>query len=145
MKVDIVDISADQAESVDQLEELFKIQAELQKKYGYDFETMTMDERIEFLRWNVVALTSEVSEAMNEVGWKPWASAQYIDRDPYVGEMIDVSKFFLNMMLAVGVTPSEFMQRFRGKTKVNHARHENGYTGRDKCSCSRAIDEPTVT
>jgi len=126
----------------DLMEEMFRLQSELQAKLGFDFETMTIDEKIEFMRWNALALTGELSEAMAEVGWKPWATARYIDREPFVGEMVDVSKFFLNLLLVVGVTPQEFLQRFRGKTVVNHKRHEDGYDGRNKCECGRALDEP---
>lgn len=129
----------------DLLVEATRLQLELQQKMGYDFTAMTIDEQIEYIKWNSVALASELSEALNEVGWKPWAASRYIDRERYVGEMIDVSKFFLNMLLVVGVTPQEFLQRFRGKTLVNHKRLEDGYDGTNKCPhCSRAQDEPHV-
>lgn len=131
----------------DQLTEIFNLQSALQKKLGFDFSAMSMDEQIEFIRWNALAIGGEVSEALQEVGWKPWASARYIDREPFIGELVDVMKFWLNMLLVVGVTPEELTQRFRGKTVVNHRRHDDGYDGvSSKCnSCGRAADEPMST
>lgn len=128
----------------DQLDELFTLQGDLQADMGHDFESMTLEERIEFIRWNAIALSGELAEALGEVGWKPWATARYIDREPYVGELIDMWKFLMNLGLVVAVTPNELMQRFRGKTLVNRTRHENGYDGvSSKCTtCHRALDEP---
>lgn len=127
----------------DQLNELFNLQLELQTTaYGHDFKTMTTQERIEFIKWNALGVQSEVIEAIAETSWKPWATGNYVDRDPYVGELIDTLKFLLNLMLVVEVTPQEVMQRFRGKTVVNYNRQAVGYTGREKCGCGRALDEP---
>lgn len=130
----------------DRLTEIFEMQLDLQRRYHTDWDEMTVIEQIEYLKYNVIGLSSEVAEAMQEVGWKPWATAHYIDRDPFVGELVDVTKFLLNLMLRVGVTPTELSQRFRGKTAVNHARHDTCYDGvSGKCvTCKRALDEPHV-
>jgi dimeric dUTPase (all-alpha-NTP-PPase superfamily) len=128
----------------DQLNELFNMQLELQTTgYGHDFAHMETADRVEFIKWNALGVQSEIAEAMQETSWKPWATGNYVDRDPYVGELVDTLKFLLNLMLVVEVTPQELMQRFRGKTVVNYNRQATGYDGRStKCECGRALDEP---
>jgi hypothetical protein len=141
MKMDIIDLSTGTDE--DLLTEIFKLQLELQRRYHPNWDFMTIEEQVEYLKYNALAIAGETAEAMAEVGWKPWARSVYIDRDPFVGELIDMSKFLFNMMLRVGVTPQEFAQRFRGKTVVNHTREDDGYDGKStKCACGRALDEP---
>lgn len=127
----------------DMLEEIFNLQIELQARYGHDFKNMTIDERVELIKTWFVALSSEMTEMMCEVGWKYWSTApRYIDRDRFAGEWVDAFKFLLNMALVVEMEPQEMLQRFRGKTTVNHSRQDNAYDHRDKCSCGRALDEP---
>lgn len=128
----------------DMLAVIWERQLELQKRLGFDFMDMSMNEVIDYIRWSSVAVTSELAEAIGEVGWKPWATSKHINRNAFVGECIDIWKFVLNMMLSVGVTPGEFFEVFMAKTAVNHDRINNGYDGvSDKCGeCGRAQDEP---
>ena len=126
------------------LSEIFFEQTDLQKMYGFDPKKMTTESAIEYIRWNSVALMSELGEMMGEVGWKPWATSKHINRAAFVGEGVDALKFLLNMLLAVGVTPEELHRKFMDKSLVNRIRQEAGYDGvTGKCDhCGRAQDEP---
>lgn len=126
----------------DMLVTIFKQQNTLQEHYGFDVSKMTTETAIDYLRWNALALHAEVSEMTQEFGWKPWATSQHINREALVGEGVDVLKFLLNMLLAVGVTPSELAEKFTLKTVVNYERQANGYTGLEKDAAGRALDEP---
>lgn len=126
----------------DKLEKIFEEQNKLQSHYGFVPAGMSDEEVIDYLRWNALALHAEVSEMTQEFGWKPWAKSQYINRDALVGEGVDVLKFLLNMLLAVGVTPAELFEKFTLKTAVNYERQRNGYTGLEKDANGRALDEP---
>lgn len=135
---------SDTNELDDMLTTIFDEQLKLQVRLGYDPLKMSTEDVIEYLIWNSVALSGELSEAMGEIGWKKWATSKHINRTAFVCELIDVTKFLLNMALAVGVTPAEFLQVFLAKTVVNHERANNGYDGvSGKCAgCGRANDEP---
>lgn len=128
--------------SVDRLVDAFDQQRRLQiDSYGHDPKALDDEDKIEFIRWNVLALEDELHEALAEVGWKPWATSRHINREAYVGELVDAFHFFMNLCLAVGVDGRELYARYMIKRDINAARQANGYDGLFKCaSCRRALD-----
>ena len=55
-------------------EQALKAQLELQiTSYGSDPRGSDDNEKLEWIRWNVLALEDELHEALAETGWKPWA------------------------------------------------------------------------
>jgi hypothetical protein len=144
---------------IDKLEHLIRLQRDLQTRtFGFDFATMTPDERIRYIRDQHQAIVVELVEALDEVEWKPWAQpvspahGRRINRDAFVGELIDVLHFWVNMVLAVSgdATPTEVADevftRYALKHRVNVQRQADGYDGSStKChSCKRALDDPAV-
>ena len=103
------------------------------------------DDMADFMRWNAWAMTVEVAEAFQEVGWKPWGTNREIDHDKFMKEMVDAWHFFMNMLLCgcQGLTPAqiadEFTRRYIEKNAINAQRQEEGYDGRlEKCTeCGR--------
>jgi dimeric dUTPase (all-alpha-NTP-PPase superfamily) len=130
---------------VDSLERLLSRQRALQvDSFGGDpnsFDTVT---KVQYIKDMVLALTDELHEALNEITWKPWSSAEpQINRSEYVGELIDALHFLLNLLLAVGVTHNELLDRYFSKAEVNEKRQAEGYDNSQKCDhCGRATDEP---
>ena len=127
---------------------IFDRQLKLQKEsFGVDPDDLSDEERIEFIKNMVLAATDELHEALNEVGWKPWASSRHINRDAYVGELIDVMHFLVNLFLAVGATADEVETRYQMKADKNARRQLEGYDGvANKCpDCRRAYDDIGVT
>lgn len=127
-------------------------QDELQREtFGYRFESMTDAERMEYVRWNVLALQDELHEALQETGWKPWASSDHLNLEAYVGELVDAFHFFMNMLLVTGVRPEQLAQRFTemylAKWQRNVERQSEGYTGvKEKCpACGRDLTETTLS
>lgn len=138
---------------VDSFIELFKLQHDLQTEtYGYNFQRMTPTERIRYIKDMKLALDAELQEALDETAWKPWARHpdRWINRDAYVGEMVDVLHFFINMLLVLGDDPQdlaiEVTRRYHDKHDVNQQRQVDGYDGvSTKCPrCKRALDDPAV-
>lgn len=128
----------------DLLELMLATQKGMQEKtYGYDFSSMTEEEAIEFIRWNILALTDELHEALAEVGWKPWATSRHINREAFVGELIDAWHFLMNLLLVVGVDADELGEKYLLKQKRNVERQLREYDGiSGKCqSCKRALDD----
>lgn len=133
---------------IDLLTQMMDEQLKLQlESYGGEHPSDGSEEqRIEFIRWNTLALTDELHEALAEVGWKPWASNRDINREAYVGELVDAWHFLMNLLLVVEVTPDEFYRRYMEKRYRNAKRQREGYDGIvGKCpSCKRALDDDGV-
>jgi dimeric dUTPase (all-alpha-NTP-PPase superfamily) len=102
------------------------------------------DELADYVTWNATALLTEVGEALNELGWKNWASPRgWVNREQFVGELVDVAHFLANMAVAVGVTDAEWQRRYVAKQEVNRQRQRDGYDGvSGKCpGCRRSYDD----
>lgn len=133
----------------DHLVRLFKLQEELQRKMGYEFNWMSTREKVEYIRWNVLAATAELHEALDETSWKPWATGiARLDRHRFRGELVDALHFLINMWLAAGYSAHEVYEAYTAKHDVNQARQAAGYDGvSTKCAnpdCRRALDEPDM-
>lgn len=126
------------------LDKIFERQHDLQvKSYGRDPGLLGEEDRAQFIKDMVLAATDELHEALAEVGWKPWATSRHLNRDAYVGELIDVLHFWVNLCLAAGVTAQEVEIRYLNKAEKNARRQADGYDGlAGKCPhCHRAYDD----
>lgn len=130
-----------------------KLEAMMQRQYeaqvyvhGNDVDSMSDEDRIEFITWNVLALTDELHEALGEIGWKPWATSRHINKDEFQGELIDAWHFMLNLFLVSGMSPDDIHRRYLEKRDRNDQRQEDGYDGvSTKCKgCGRALDDDDV-
>lgn len=110
------------------LNDAYNLQADLQKTvFGYDFQNMSDPERIEFIKWNILALTDELHEALRETSWKPWSSQRHINSEAFVDELIDALHFLFNLFLVMGLTPQHIGGKFLDKNVLNRVRQERGY------------------
>ena len=114
--------------------------------FGKDPRILNNDEKLEWVRWNVLALEDELHELLAETGWKPWASSRHINREAYVGELVDAFHFMMNLMLIVDCSAEEFLTKYFEKRKINVQRQVEGYDGvSTKCKmCHRAMDDSAV-
>lgn len=132
----------------DRLQQMFDLQSELQiKHYGADPSDITdPDERVKFTKDMHIAITDELHEALNEIGWKPWATSNHFNEDAFKGELVDAWHFFMNLCMVAGMTPDELFTRYRAKRLKNIKRQEEGYDGiSTKCPrCHRALDDDAV-
>jgi len=104
---------------------------ELQAEHGYTVMPLEDVALAEFVRWNFLAAFAELGEAMGEVDWKPWSQGQgRVNKDALTEELVDVTHFIGNILVAVGVTESEFWTRYRLKQAENFRRVREGYTAR---------------
>lgn len=132
------------------LTQLITAQRDLQLKLGNDTASMTPEEKIEFIRLNVLACVDELHEALGETGWKPWASSRHINEGAFFGELRDAWQFLTNMMLCVFPEPDELAKHFASsltdKLAVNHRRADGGYDGvNTKCQhCGRALEDVVI-
>jgi dimeric dUTPase (all-alpha-NTP-PPase superfamily) len=131
-----------------QFEDALNAQLELQvKSFKQDPRFLNDKDRIEWIRWNILAMEDELHEALAETGWKPWATSDHMNRDAFVGELVDAFHFLMNLMLISNCNAAEFLERYAEKRGINAARQAAGYDGiSSKCpQCKRALDDPAVT
>ena len=130
--------------SPDRLQQMYDAQRELQTNtMGIELEALSQEERIQYIKDMVLAISNELqAEVLGEVGWKPWARSRHINEIAYRSEMVDVWHFFMNLMLAVGMTPDELCEGYFTKRGVNVQRQEDGYDGVKCAGCGRAVDDP---
>jgi len=138
---------------VDRLAEMFTRQAALQRySYNVNFKDMSVEveDRAEYVRMNTLAGIVELTEALNETGWKTWATNRDYDATKVISEIVDAWHFMMNIMLASGIEPetlaSLFFEKYVVKNQRNAERQEEGYDGVSlKCPhCTRALDDVGV-
>jgi dimeric dUTPase (all-alpha-NTP-PPase superfamily) len=130
------------------LDLIFEKQKALQvRSYGGDPAELPDEERIAYVRNMTLALEDELHEALAETGWKPWATSRHINREAYVGELVDALHFLVNLFLVVGAGADEVHARYIEKSTRNAKRQSDGYDGlAGKCtSCRAALDDAGVT
>jgi len=127
----------------DMLRRVFAAQEHFQSLLGHDYDAMTEEERVGYLKDQILALLDESHEALNEIGWKPWASSRHINREEFSGELVDILCFLVNLALGVGLSPDDFFRLHEEKALRNIKRQESKYDGvAGKCpGCKRAIDD----
>lgn len=121
----------------------------LQEEYfRRSFPIRDPDELADYVTENHTAAVIELSEFMQEVGWKPWATPRgWVNRDAALGELVDVGHFLANLLCALDVSDAEWERAYRAKQETNRHRMRSGdYDGvSGKCpSCRRAYDDVGV-
>lgn len=114
--------------------------AELQARFFEgDPADFNQEEVIQFLIWNSFAVEDELHEMMQEIGWKPWATSNHINREAALKEMVDLLHFVGNILRALRVTGKELTIAYKAKQFKNAMRQVDGYDGvKDKCGeCGR--------
>ncbi len=110
--------------------------------YGKKFEDFDHNELVQWVRINVLAADDELHEALGEISWKPWAKAEFFNREAYLGELVDVLHFVGNLLVGAGVTDAELNAAYLDKMERNRERQRTNYTGLEKCfQCKRAVDD----
>lgn len=114
--------------------------------HGLDLGRLTDEERIEAIRWNVLALEDELHEALAETGWRPWATSRHVNRDAFLGELIDAWHFLMNLFIIADTDAEEIKRLYFAKRAKNDKRQRDGYDGvAGKCpGCHRALDDDAV-
>jgi hypothetical protein len=97
--------------------------------FGIRPDEMDDVERMAFLRDNILSAIVELTETMNESGWKPWKKQGFglTDHAATTSEFADVVLFLLNAMLATGVTGEDLAAALDAAWTKNEERQRNGY------------------
>ena len=120
------------------LEELFKHQAELNKRIGFDPGRLrqSFDPRLagEWLNNYIMAASNELEELRNCTYWKHWCAESKAGRRYELHdlqnarvEVIDLLFFWISMAMCVGLDANDVMELYKQKLAVNHTRQDTGY------------------
>jgi dUTPase len=130
-----------------------ELQLELQRDAFVDPRTLwdRPEERSAFILWNAFAACDEIHEAMQECGWKPWATSRHLNTEEFLEELVDALHFIANMVLAAAINQHEdpkvlakiLWLKYQAKVEKNLQRQLEGYDGvQGKCpACKRQTYE----
>ncbi len=125
------------------LEELFQHQAELNRRIGFDPDSLheNLDPKLagEWLNNYIMAAASELEELRDCTFWKHWCTEakegrrfELHDLQNARVEVIDILFFWISMAQCVGMNAQDVMDLYRQKLAVNHARQDGHYSMQDK-------------
>jgi dimeric dUTPase (all-alpha-NTP-PPase superfamily) len=120
---------------MDKLEEIFKMQFELNKRIGIDSSNMSDEDKIKWTLNYSRALAQENAELVDSLPWKWWAKYQNFDVQNARVEVVDMLHFLVSLAQVLGMTAEDFYQAYAKKNQINHGRQESGYTTKDENDC----------
>ena len=118
------------------LKTIMDTQKNFQERLGFNFETMTDEQRAAFMRDHRGYLADEVAEALYEMpfykSWKDYSGlTEEAKQEAWAKvrmELVDALHFFVNLLLAAGFSADELFKTYMAKNKENHRRQDEGYT-----------------
>ena len=120
---------------MDKLEEIFKMQYELNKRIGVDTSNMDESEKIKWVLNYSRALQQENCELVDSVPWKWWAKYQTFDVQNARVEVVDMLHFLVSVAQVLGMSADDFYQAYAKKNHINHDRQDSGYQTKDESDC----------
>ena len=115
----------------DKLEEIFRLQGELNRRIGVDVSSMGEEERAQWVLNYTRAMQQEIAELIDSVPWKWWARYQKFDEQNARVEVVDLFHFLVSIAQVLGMTPDDVYQAYLKKNEVNHKRQDGGYSTKD--------------
>lgn len=139
---------AEELTPVYKLESMMDAQRAFQVRLDPNFDNMTVQQRVAFIKEHSIHLNQEINEMLYELPYfKPWkdysglTSSQEQDMlEKARMELIDAWHFFMNMAIALGMTPEQFYTMYIAKNSENHRRQDEGYTA-DKSYRNQSVEE----
>lgn len=117
---------------MDKLDEIFKLQEELNQRIGVNTREMDDEEQAKWLLNYSRAMQQEMAELIDSVPWKWWAKYQEFDKQNAKVEVVDMFHFLVSMAQVLGMEASDIYEAYLKKNKVNHNRQESGYEKKDE-------------
>ena len=116
----------------DQLRELFRMQKALNERIGVQTESMSDEQKTEWVLNYCRAMNQELAELTDSVPWKWWAKYQEFDEQNARVEVVDLFHFLISMAQVLGMSADDVFQAYLKKNEVNFKRQESGYTQKDQ-------------
>jgi len=116
----------------DKLDEIFRLQGELNLRIGVDTVHMNDAERQQWMLNYCRAMSQEIAELTDCVPWKWWAKYQKFDRQNARVEIVDLLHFLISLAQVMELTPDDIFEAYTKKHQVNLARQDSGYRTKDE-------------
>ena len=115
----------------DRLEDMFAMQAQLNRRIGVDTETLPEDRQPEWVLNYCRAMQQELAELVDSVPWKWWAKYQTYDKQNARVEVVDLFHFLISLAQVLGLSARDVHDLYLQKNQVNVQRQDSGYTKKD--------------
>ena len=118
------------------LQFMLETQKSFQEKMGYNFESMTIKEKSEYIKEMSLWVQNEINEMIHELPFaKHWSKKYDSWNDEKIQSQMQLSKeetidaflFMLNIFLCLGMTEEDILNEFCNKNKINIERQNTGY------------------
>lgn len=107
---------------MDKLDEIFELQKSLDDKIEVEHKiSFTRDE---WIQKDMLAIMSELSEALMETNFKWWKNPKEVDEEKLHEELIDVLHFFVSLCIRCGLDADKMYEKYKGKHRENVKRQE---------------------
>lgn len=116
----------------DMLEELFKLQGELNRRIGIDTPAVPEKKKPEWILNYCRALSQEIAELTDSVPWKWWAKYQTFDKQNARVEVVDMFHFLISLAQVLDMSAEDIFKAYRQKHQVNIDRQNSGYTAKNE-------------
>lgn len=112
---------------MDKLDDIFKLQHDLNARIGVLTDGMSEEEQAKWVLNYTRAMQQELAELVDSVPWKWWAKYQKFDAQNARVEVIDLFHFLISIAQVLGMTADDVHNAYLEKNKVNHQRQDSGY------------------
>ncbi|MDQ3883561.1 MAG: dUTPase [Thermoproteota archaeon] len=109
---------------MDSLETIFSIQKELASMMDLSRYPASTDGRVSALS---TAIVHEAVELQRLTSWKWWKKPIAFDTEAAKEELIDIWHFVIQTSIELGMTPSDVLNEYKRKNKINRDRQVLGY------------------
>lgn len=116
----------------DKLEEIFRLQDQLNQRIGMNAGALTEEERVKWVLNYTRAMSQEIAELVDSVPWKWWAKYQTFDVQNARVEVVDLFHFLISIAQVLGMNAEDVYQAYVKKNQVNHQRQDSGYSAKDE-------------
>src|SRR5579871_4832906 len=116
----------------DKLEEIFRLQEQLNQRIGVDTAHMTDEQRQQWVLNYCRAMSQEMAELTDSVPWKWWAKYQKFDEQNARVEVVDLFHFLISMAQVLGMSADDVYAAYVKKNEVNFKRQDSGYVKKDE-------------
>lgn len=107
---------------MDKLDHIFKLQKNFQRNIlKNDIYS------IQYSKDMALAAIIEISEAMQNIHWKPWQKNKIENNEKFKEELIDCLHFIINLCISRNINSTKLYYAFLKKNKENIKRQQNGY------------------
>ena len=117
---------------MDKLEEIFRLQNELNRRIGVNLPPPTDEEKTKWVLNYTRALQQETAELIDSVPWKWWAKYQKFDEQNARVEVVDLFHFLISIAQVLGMSADDVFAAYLKKNEVNFKRQEAGYHTKDE-------------